>query len=109
MNSSLTQSQPTDRLTIVPGAVLTWSDARQNQEYFGVSPEEASASGLPSFRPSAGLASVALGITTNYQLNSHISLVATATATTLLGEAQNSPLVKRKTTPSIFLGLSYTL
>lgn len=98
----------TDRLTITPALGATWANARYMTGYFGITATEAAASGLPRYEPAAGLKDVSLRIAAAYRITDNISAVGSVGVVTLLGDAADSPLVERETTPIALLGLTYS-
>lgn len=74
------------------GPNLSFSDRSYMQSYFGVSPTESAASGLPEFQPSAGIESLGLSGFTSYPLTDGIQLSAFAGYDRLLGDAADSPV-----------------
>lgn len=99
--------RPTDRLTIIPSVSSTWADGAYTRSYFGVSAAQASASGLPAYRPGGGIKDVSAALTASYRLTDQVSLGATASATKLAGDARKSPIVFDPTQPSAVLSVSY--
>ena len=77
---------------------------------FGITPDEATRSGLAAYRPSGGLSEVAGGATAAYQLTRHWGLLARAQVGTYVGKASDSPIVQdgSKTFHMFALGVGYT-
>ncbi|USU05600.1 MipA/OmpV family protein [Sphingomonadaceae bacterium OTU29LAMAA1] len=99
----------TPRLSLTPTLGTTWANAKYNDRYFGINDREALASGLARFSAGAGFKDVSETLTASYRLTDRIGLSVTGGATTLLGDAADSPLVRRRTTPTGLLSLSYSL
>lgn len=99
--------RPTDRLTVIPSLSATWADGAYTQSYFGVSPAQAAASGLPAYRPGGGIKDVSVALTASYRLTDQVSLGATGAVTKLTGDAKKSPIVFDPTQPSAVLSVSY--
>lgn len=97
------------RLIFIPSIATSWADRKHNDRYFGISAEEAQASGLGEFAPGKGFKDVSALVTATYRLNSRISLTATGGVTTLVGDVQDSPLVVHKTQPLGIFSISYRL
>ena len=87
---------------------VTWADARYNQSYFGVTPEQAARSGFKAYTAKAGLKSVGLAAGLNYQLSPQWSLNTAVSMSQLIGEAGKSQLVQKKAQVSMTAGVSYT-
>lgn len=95
------------RVILIPAAVVTWSNAKNNDRYFGISPSEARASGLPEFRAGSGFKDASASLTLVYRMTDRFSVSATGGVTRLLGNVRNSPLVEHETQPTGFLSLTY--
>ncbi|MGN6268406.1 MAG: MipA/OmpV family protein [Sphingomonas sp.] len=86
-----------------------------NQTYFGITPDESIASGLPAYSAHAGWKDYSLGGAFVYSLTGNllhgVKLVAGANYTHLLGSAADSPIVRTAGSRSQWLaalGLAYT-
>ncbi|HYE48317.1 MAG TPA: MipA/OmpV family protein [Azospirillaceae bacterium] len=84
-----------DRLLLVAGPSLTWADGNHMRAFFGVSPEQARRSRLPAYRAGAGLQKAGAGVQGIYRLSDQWSATALAGYARLLGDAADSPLVRR--------------
>jgi outer membrane protein len=84
-----------DRYVFSIGPRLYLSEARYQQAYFGVSPAAATAAGLPQYRPDGGIH--AAGVTSGLvaQLSKSWGVYTYARYDRLLGDAADSPLVRR--------------
>lgn len=99
--------RPSDRLTVIPSVSTTWADGAYTRSYFGVSASQATASGLPAYRPGGGIKDVSASLTASYRLTDRVSLGATGSITKLTGDAKQSPIVFDPTQPSAVLTVSY--
>lgn len=100
-----------DRYVVSIGPRLLLSNARYQREWFGVTPEASLATGLPQYRPDAGMHAVAMTGGVNYQLGSNFGLFGFARYERLVGDAAKSPLVRElgsKNQSSAGIGLTYT-
>jgi len=97
----------TPRLTLVPTIGATWANDRYNRRYFGISPEQSLASGLAPFRPGSGFKDASAVLTANYRLTDRLMLGVSGGVTSLLGDAKDSPLVRRETQPFGFISLAH--
>jgi outer membrane scaffolding protein for murein synthesis (MipA/OmpV family) len=86
-----------------------------NQTYFGITPDEAIASGLPAYSAHAGWKDYSIGGAFVYSLTGNllhgVKIVAGANYTRLLGSAADSPIVRTAGSRSQWLGavgLAYT-
>lgn len=89
-------------------AALKFADQNYMQSYFGVSPAQAAASGLKAYKPAAGFASTKVGITAATPLSREVFVFANISMQRLHGDAANSPIVVKKTQPSVFFGGVYS-
>ncbi len=97
----------TSRLILIPGVSATWADRRYSDRYFGVTPAQAAASGLPVFHPGGGIKDVAATLAATYRVDDHISLAATGAITALTGDVKDSPIVLERTQSSAVVSVSY--
>jgi outer membrane protein len=74
----------------------TWATGRYMRSYFGVTPGQAAASGLPVFAPGAGFKDWGAEVSANYIFASQWALVGNASYKRLLGGAADSPLVRQR-------------
>ncbi len=77
---------------------LTYANDKYMQTYFGVTPLEATASGLAAFKPGAGIKDVSSGLMIGYQFNKRWGIVANGNYSYLVGDAAKSPIVKGRLT-----------
>lgn len=100
-----------DLYTFSVGPRLLLSDARYHRAWFGVAPVDSLASGLPEFRPGAGVHALAATSSMTYQLGGPFGVFGYARAERLVGDAAKSPIVREygsKTQLAAGLGLTYT-
>jgi MipA family protein len=89
-------------------ASLKYADNNYMQSYFGVTPAQSAASGLKTYQPAAGFASAKVGLTAATPLSREIFVFANLSVQRLMGDAANSPIVKKKTQPAAFVGAVYS-
>lgn len=94
------------------GPRLTWSDERYQDAWFGVTPADAVASGLPAYDPGGGIQ--AYGATASFltQLGPRWGIYSYAKYDRLTGDAADSPLVRQLGSRNQFAGgiaLTYVL
>ncbi len=87
---------------------VVWADARYNQSYFGVTPEQAARSGFKAYTAKAGLKSVGIAAGLNYKLSPQWSVNTAVSLSQLTGEAGKSPLVQKKAQTAVNTGFAYT-
>lgn len=97
------------QFAIIPSVGATWANRRHNDRYFGIDRSESLASGLREFSPDGGFKDISAGVVANYRLTETLNLSASANVTTLLSKVKDSPLVRRRTQPSMFLSTTLTL
>jgi outer membrane protein len=100
-----------DKYLFSIGPRITWSDARYQRAYFGVTPAEAARTGLAAFRPGSGVQ--AIGATASFltQLSKRWGIYSYAKYDRLIGDAARSPVVRTHGTRNQIsggLGLTYT-
>jgi outer membrane protein len=75
--------------------------------YFGINAQQAARSGLSEYRPSAGFKDVSLRLGFSYDLTKTWSITGAAGVSRLMGNAADSPLVRRKSQAVGALGVAY--
>jgi outer membrane protein len=96
---------PHHRLSLSAGLNLV--SRNYNAGFFGVTPEEALASGHPVYSPGGGLRDVYVGAGWNWALSPAWMVASAARLSRLRGDARNSPLVERPTNFTVSTGLAY--
>lgn len=96
---------PHHRLSLSAGVNLV--NRRHNAAFFGVSEDEAIASGHLPYAPRGGLRDVYVGAGWNWALSPGWMLVSAARLTHLRGDARHSPLALRSTNLAASTGLAY--
>ena len=97
----------TERLTIVPSVAVSAGNAKYMNSYFGVDPARALRSGLPQYQMKAGVKEATVGLLANYRLTDRWAVTGGLVAGQLLGDAADSPIVKRKSAATGIVGLRY--
>jgi outer membrane protein len=82
-----------DRYVFSIGPRVLFSDARYQRAYFGVTPADALATGLPVYRPGGGIHGVALASGLSYQFNPTWGVFGYARYERQVGDAADSPIV----------------
>lgn len=88
-------------------ASATYSDKKNMQAFYGVTAAQSAASGYKRYDTKAGFSRVNLGVNWNHKLNKNWSVNSMAGAVSLLGDAADSPLAKRKTAPVVAVTVNY--
>lgn len=85
---------------------LNWADGKHNNNYYGVSHDEAIRSGLSYHNAHSSLKPY-ISITGQYSITKQIRFFSGIEVERLTGDAANSPMVARKTIPTFYAGLIY--
>jgi outer membrane protein len=83
-----------DKYLVSVGPRVTWSNARYQRTYFGVTPAEAARSGLAAFRPESGVQAVGAAASFITQLSPRWGIYSYAKYDRLVGDAARSPVVR---------------
>ena len=100
-----------DRYVFSIGPRILFSESRYQRSFFGVSPEAALASGLPTYRPGGGVHAVAAASSFSYQFDPRWGVFGYGRYERLVGDAAKSPIVRElgsRNQLSGGIGLSYT-
>ena len=100
-----------ERTALAIGLRTVWAGGDYMRTYFGVSPAQAAASGLPAFAAGAGFKEVGLRLISRTRLSDKWTLRGKLGASRLLGDAAASPIVKQRGRAGkvlFSLGLAYT-
>ncbi|MEG5548601.1 MipA/OmpV family protein [Enterobacter wuhouensis] len=86
----------------------SWGTSKYMQTYYGVSAEQSAASGFSRHEPGAGLYAWSVNVDWSHKLTPRWSILAATGVTQLVGDAADSPIVKRKTSPTGSLKVTYS-
>jgi outer membrane scaffolding protein for murein synthesis (MipA/OmpV family) len=89
------------------GASAVYADNKYMQTYFGVTALQSARSGYREYHAKGGFENVSAGIHWNHVLDSSWSVRSAVGVTRLTGDAADSPLTRRKTTPMLMTALIY--
>lgn len=98
-NASLSLME-TERLLVRGNAQVTWGNADYFGAFFGVTPAQSIASGLPVYRAHSGLHDASLTVSAEYLVSDRWSVLGVAGFTRLFGSAADGPLVKQRGSPN---------
>jgi outer membrane scaffolding protein for murein synthesis (MipA/OmpV family) len=87
------------------GASYAFGGARYMQAYFGITPQQAAASGYPVYDAHAGARDISVSAGARTELDRHWALFYGASASHLLGPAARSPLARSRDAWGASLGL----
>lgn len=104
--SGVLYNQGRDTVTLSGG--VNFGDAKYNQTYYGVSEAQSDRSGYRVYKPKSGLYEAEIGISWQRKLDKNWAVTTMVGASTLLGDAKNSPIVFRKTSPTGALYATYS-
>lgn len=86
----------------------TYSDKKNMQAFYGVTAAQSLSSGYKRYDSKAGFSRVNVGVNWNHKLSKQWSINSTAGVMTLVGDAADSPLAKRKTAPLLAVTANYS-
>ncbi|HID7509408.1 TPA: MipA/OmpV family protein [Enterobacter hormaechei] len=86
----------------------SWGSSKYMQTYYGISAAQSAASGFARHDAGSGIYAYSLNLDWTHKLTSRWSLLAAAGVTQLTGEAGDSPIVQRKTSPVGSLKVTYS-
>ena len=86
----------------------SWGSSKYMQTYYGVSAAQAAAAGFARHDAGSCIYAYSLNLDWTHKLTSRWSLLAAAGVTQLTGEAGDSPIVQRKTSPVGSLKVTYS-
>ncbi|TFW18001.1 MipA/OmpV family protein [Duganella callida] len=89
------------------GVSAQYGDRKHAQTWFGVTAEQSARSGYRQHTAGAGFETVTAGLNWMHTLDRNWSVLTMVGVTRLSGDAADSPLTKRKTTPMVVTGISY--
>ncbi|MTV38763.1 MipA/OmpV family protein [Duganella radicis] len=89
------------------GASAEYGDRKHMQTYFGVTARQSAASGYKAYTAKAGFENVTAGVNWSHVIDSNWAVRSVLGVSRLTGDAADSPLTKRKTTPMVMTALVY--
>jgi outer membrane protein len=99
--------QAAPRLAAAVGVQGSYGNGRTMQAWFGVTPDQARASGLAEYSPGAGFNSVGPIASLDYVLSQRWTFHARLAEDFLTSKASDSPIVERSASPSFAVGATY--
>ncbi len=85
----------------------TYANGEYMQSYFGVDAAQSLASGYTAYKPGAGIRDVRAGVLVSYQLNPNMMIVSALSLSSLQGDANSSPLNRKRTDATGIVAVSY--
>jgi MipA family protein len=101
------QLQLSPRAQVALGAQTSYGNGRYMQAWFGITSEQARASGLSVYSPGAGFVSAGPTASLNYVLSQRWTFSARVAENFLTSKASDSPIVERNALPTIMVGAAY--
>lgn len=89
------------------GGSAVYGDNKHMRTYFGVTGAQSARSGYSAYQPKAGFEAIGAAVNWDHVIDKRWSTHTAVGFTHLLGDAADSPLIKRKTTPMLMTGISY--
>ena len=86
----------------------SWGSDKYMQTYYGVNATQSAASGFARHDAGAGIYAYSMNLDWTYRLTSRWSVLTSAGVTQLTGDAGDSPIVQRKTSPTGSLKVTYS-
>lgn len=97
----------TARTFVAVGPDLEFGNDNFQRTWFGVSPQQSAASGLPVYAPSAGINRIGLHARLTYRASAHVLWRVFARISDLTGNAAQSPIVERRAQFVVGAGIAY--
>jgi len=97
----------TSRTLVAAGPDLEFGDSDFQHTWFGISPTQSAASGLPVYTPGAGVNRIGVHAGLTYRVSTHLLWRVFARFSDLTGDAARSPVVERRAQLVIGAGIAY--
>lgn len=104
--SSWTYEYELGAVKLSSSAGIVWSNAKQNQYYYGISKKESNRSGLERYKPGSSWDPY-IAIDATYNISSHWLATSGVRYTFLSSEVKDSPLVDKNGITTVNMGLTY--
>lgn len=85
----------------------TWASAKSASYFYGITPQQSTATGLPGFNAGGGMSFASLGLLWSCDLGMNWVMVGSLEARRLQGDAAHSPLVERRVNSYTSVGVAY--
>jgi outer membrane scaffolding protein for murein synthesis (MipA/OmpV family) len=97
----------TKKFFVFVGPSVTAADATWMHRYFGVTPQQSAASGLPVYSPGSGIKSIGFGASAVWFVSKHWFGTADGSVEDLLGDAAKSPITLANVQTVLSLSVGY--
>jgi outer membrane scaffolding protein for murein synthesis (MipA/OmpV family) len=101
-----------EKLSVVAGSRISFASKNYMSSFFGITPAQSAASGIPVFNAGAGVKDAGVGLLSNYLINDSWSAGNVVGCSRLLGDAAQSPLVHDRGSKNqclVYFRLAYQL
>jgi MipA family protein len=95
------------RTFVAAGPDIEFGDGDFERTWFGISPTQSLASGLPAYAPRAGLDRVGLHAGLTHRVSEHVLWRVFGRFTDIVGDAAQSPVIERRTQVVVGAGIAY--
>jgi len=85
----------------------TWANSKSTSSFYGITPREAAATGLPAYEPGGGMLTTNVGLIYSIDLVEHWVIVGNLEARRVHGDAARSPITERNSAYYAVVGLAY--
>jgi MipA family protein len=102
----LTEIAPKWRLAT--GTGVTLANAHYMQSFFGVTDAQSATSGYQVSKPGTGARDVRANLALTYSFEPRTSVTAALSASSLLGQARDSPLTRKRTSETVVIAASHS-
>ena len=85
----------------------TWADSKSTASFYGVSTQQAAASGIPAYAPGSGWLASSVALIWSFDLAPQWVVVGNLEGRRLMGDAARSPLTERRSNYYATVGLAY--
>jgi MipA family protein len=92
---------------LTAGTGITLTNAHYMQSFFGVTTGQSAASGYAVHSPGAGARDVRANVALTYAIDPRTSVTAALSASSLLSDAKDSPLTRKRTSETGVIALAY--
>ena len=89
------------------GVTATYANAKYMQSYFGVTPGQAATSGYAPYAAGAGIRDVRASAALTYSVTPRVFITTALSASSLQGDAKDSPLTRKRSTATGIVSVSY--
>ncbi|WP_429301124.1 MipA/OmpV family protein [Paraburkholderia sp. GAS199] len=94
--TDLVASAPVGGWLFSVGPGFTWANGTYTRTFFGVSPQQSAASGLPTYSTSSGIRDIHMNAVVSYDFSKHWNGSVAATFGRLEHDAANSPITEKR-------------